>query len=500
MISEGMIKMSELGKLCKAYNNGNGGWLHFIKSITIENIHGWENQEMLFKFPIVAIVGENGIGKSTFLKAAVCAYTNKAGKNFYPSKMFMGTQWDESGLENALIKYTVREGNLDEKKLRWKKTKDWGFAPKKKRPERAVYFLDISRTLPLDATAGYAKIAMSAQSELSDTKLNEDSIKELSYVLGQSYKQGRFIKTEIDNSRDVGLLEKEFGEFSQFHQGAGEDATLDLFKLLQEIPQYSLLVIDEIENSLHPQAQRRLINVLMKYTRKKNLQIILSTHSPYVLEELPPIARIMLQRLSNKKNIVYEMSVNYALNLIDNDIEHPLAYLHVEDECAASLFWAILKNKSDLYDDLVKILSVLPVGSYTVVKNLNDYAMKNKLPYNSVSIVDGDMAEECPACLHFPGGDAPEKVVFSDLKSCNWGKLDERFGIGAGTLFKHLDDAMLLPDHHEWTNFVGDKVRKSKDVVWDIMTDEWCRQCLSDEVANEFVNALKTKIDSFSHV
>ena len=46
---------------------------------------------MEFHFPVVAVVGENGIGKSTFLKAAVCAYNNTAGKDFYLSKMFMNT-------------------------------------------------------------------------------------------------------------------------------------------------------------------------------------------------------------------------------------------------------------------------------------------------------------------------------------------------------------------------------------------------------------------------
>ena len=489
--------MNELNALFKSFDHGNGDWLHFIKSIRIENIHGWDNQEMIFKFPIVGIVGENGIGKSTFLKAAVCAYENKAknGKNFYPSKMFMGTQWDESGLKNAIIRYTVREGNNESKELRWKKTKDWGFAPKKNKPRRAVYFLDISRTVPLDATAGYAKIAMSSQVELNDKALNDESINDLSYVLGQSYQKGRFAKTEIDKSRDVGLLTRDFGEFSQFHQGAGEDTILDLFRLLQDIPRYSLLVIDEIENSLHPLAQRRLVKVLIKYTRKRNLQIILSTHSPYVLEELPPIARIMLQRQVNKKNIVYEMSVNYALNLIDNDVEHPLVYLHVEDEEAVCLFWAIIKNKSNLFDEYSKILSVIPVGSYSVVKNLNDYAVNNKLPYKSVSIVDGDMADECPACIHFPGQLPPEKIVFSDLKNCQWNKLDERFGVGAGDLFKYLEDAMLQTDHHWWTKCVGDKVRKSKDAVWDILTDEWCKQCLSKEEADKFINSVRDKIE-----
>lgn len=143
--------MGEIQELFKAYNQGTGPWYNFLKSIEITNIHGWNAQEIQFNFPIVAIVGENGIGKSTFLKAAACAYNNKAGKTFYPSKMFMSTQWDSTGLNGALIKYKIKLGS-NEQPLKWKKTRDWGFTPKKNKPERNVFFLDISRTVPLDAT------------------------------------------------------------------------------------------------------------------------------------------------------------------------------------------------------------------------------------------------------------------------------------------------------------------------------------------------------------
>ena len=90
--------MGEKEELFRQFNQGNGNWQQFIKSIKIVNIHGWQGQEISFNYPVVAIVGENGIGKSTFLKAAVCAYHNKGKKDFYPSKMFMRTQWDEEAL------------------------------------------------------------------------------------------------------------------------------------------------------------------------------------------------------------------------------------------------------------------------------------------------------------------------------------------------------------------------------------------------------------------
>ena len=481
--------MGEKEELSRQFNHGNGNWQQFIKSIKITNIHGWQGQEISLNYPVVAIVGENGIGKSTFLKAAVCAYHNKGKKDFYPSKMFMRTQWDEGALNGATIEYKVRLGN-DERKLKWRKTKDWGFTPKKDKPERNVYFLDISRTLPLDATAGYAKIAMNANTEAGENKvLSEESIKELSYVLGYEYSNARFTGTNIDANREVGLLTRDCGEISQFHQGAGEDSMLDMFRLLQDMPNYSLLVIDEVENSLHPQAQRRFIQHLLKIARQKKIQIILSTHSPFVLEESPPIARIMLVKLSDTKDILYQVSSNFALSTIDEN-QHPDTYVFVEDEEAETLFWEILKKDERRYPELLRKIMTKVVGSYSVVKEVDSLCRNDKLPYHGFGIVDGDMKNECPDCLSLPGDLPPEKMIFQDLKNRNWNNLEARFGVGAGTLFSFLDNTVLIPDHHEWTTHLGNQLKKSKDVVWAIMVEEWCNQCLMDEKATEFIESI----------
>lgn len=176
-------------------------------------------------------------------------------------------------MAGAIIEYKIRQGEY-EKRLRWRKTNDWGFTPKKGKPQRKVFFLDIYRTLPLDATAGYAKIAKIASEEIGNgIELDDESIKNLSYVLGQDYARGRFVGTNINASREVGLLTKEYGEISQFHQGAGEDTMLDSFKLPQTIPNQSLLVIDEVENSLHTQSQRRFVQYLLKLARIKNFKL-----------------------------------------------------------------------------------------------------------------------------------------------------------------------------------------------------------------------------------
>src|SRR5690606_35204105 len=118
-----------------------------------------------------------------------------------------------------------------------------------------VFWFDVARTLPLDSTAGYAKVARLAAGEIATENLSNDYRDRLSYVLGRSYANARFARPDVNEKRVVGLLTREFGEISQFHQGAGEDTTLDLLQALQAVPNYSLVIIDEVEASLHPRAQ-----------------------------------------------------------------------------------------------------------------------------------------------------------------------------------------------------------------------------------------------------
>ena len=55
-------------------------------------------------------------------------------------------------------------------------------------------------------------------------------------------------------------------------------------------------------------------------------------------------------------------------------------------------------------------------------------------------------------------------------------------------------NAMLEPDHHKWTEYVGDRVRKSKDVVWGILVEEWCKQCLGQDASNYFIEMVRNAL------
>jgi predicted ATPase len=464
----------------------NGEWRKFLSKITLDNLRGWGGQSVEFRFPVCAIAGVNGAGKSTVLRAAVCAYKNEGGKTVYPSQLFLNTQWDTGSVDDAEIKYEVKQGEQSAIQGRWKKTNDWGYSPKSKWPKRTVYFLDqIIRAMPLDATAGYAKIAKQVFSTNGgELSIPSELMREYSHIMEKVYPSARFVTPQPRH--DVGLLKSSDVEISQFHQGAGEDALLDLMKDLASIPDTSLLIIDEVESSLHPRAQRRLVRFLLKLARQKKLQIILSTHSPYILEELPPEGRILILKATDGKNVQYGVSTNYAMGLID-DVLQPDLSVYVEDKEAKTLVSRLVNGD----DDLRRRIEIIEVGASNVVDMLGRLARENKLPIKGVAIVDGDKRGEAKNCCPLPSNDPPEKLVFDGLKAKGWANLDNRFGVGAGLLFSFLDDALTNPDPHEYTTQVGNQVKKSKDQVWDIMVDEWCKQCLDPAEKDRIISTIK---------
>ena len=107
----------------------------------------------------------------------------------------------------------------------------------------------------------------------------------------------------------------------EFTKSDGEISYLKHLAYLYFLPRYEfginflvnrdvLIMIDEIDVHLHPEWQRQLINnsinVLTKLFENKNVQIVLTTHSPIVLSDLPTQNIIFVSKKENCESNVFK--------------------------------------------------------------------------------------------------------------------------------------------------------------------------------------------------
>lgn len=86
------------------------------------------------------------------------------------------------------------------------------------------------------------------------------------------------------------ILDMNTGERIPAHAiSEGTMLTLGLLTVLMNPNQPNLVLLDDIEQGLHPKAQRDLMTVIKQIIQENpKLQIIFSTHSPYIIDELVP--------------------------------------------------------------------------------------------------------------------------------------------------------------------------------------------------------------------
>lgn len=331
-----MAVNEEVRRLDKKWRSGTW-WPKRLEWLEIKGFRGWVGQRINFSFPIVAVVGENGSGKSTVLQAAACAYRADApdDRTWFPTEFFPDTAWDK--ITDASIRYGYSQGSNHEEGSVRKLTTRW--LGQTERPKRSVRYIDLNRIQPVGARVGYARIAKTRHQEASAKTFGTSQVQRLSAVMGREYDSARMAISSIDNDREVPVIARAGFEFSGFHQGSGEITVTEL--LQTELPKFGLVLIDEIESSLHPRAQRRLIRDLAEQCRLREAQVILTTHSPYVLEELPLEARLCILDSKAGKSIVSSISPQFAMTKMDDDI-HPECDLYVEDDAAQVLLEELL--------------------------------------------------------------------------------------------------------------------------------------------------------------
>lgn len=339
-------------------------------SLSEGTIRGLSPFTISMNYPISAIAGRNGSGKSTILAMAACAFHNekdgfKRLRRKFPyytfADFFIQTE-DEIYPEGIKIRFQILYN-------KWKKSKKFpdgigaGYQVRKKRQggkwndyslrlNRNVVFFGINRIVPHseNPTIRTYRRAFKASEEHGWESFSKDSVER---VLNKSYSSFCY---KVHNQYRIPLVNCDSFSYSGFNMGAGENAVIELFSTIYSAPTGLFLVIDEIELGLHPEAQIRLIEELKIVCEKRKIQILCTTHSSSILSSLPPEGRFFVEKIENQVIITPAISPQFAAGKLSGENSNEID-IYVEDDFAKLFLESCIEN------EIRKRVNILPIGS-----------------------------------------------------------------------------------------------------------------------------------------
>ena len=276
---------------------------HFLAEIHLEGIRGIDDVRIKFDYPVSVIAGGNASGKSTVLFAAACAYkVPRAGvKDFVPSTLFpdyrpkVGPREDPKQEIVIEFDYSTPAGR---RSMRWRRSKGWNrsFLGRKNatQPERPVYLRTLSNLSNPSEVRGVLSMSR-LSSAPRESPLTASQIAFAQQILPFRYAEVVNLSGGSGTKNLLFAAQERGAEYSELHMAAGERAILRLSREIAQL-EGALVLIDEVEAGLHPWVQQLLMLQLQQLALRNDLQVVVTTHSPVVLDSVPAHGRIFLER------------------------------------------------------------------------------------------------------------------------------------------------------------------------------------------------------------
>ena len=398
-----------------------------IEEVNIARFRGFQNQQFKMGEQITIIAGQNGTQKTTLLGMLSQTFSLRnhpnetfrtekplCGGNFISSfseKFKFSEVYDKVGEHEWSLKmkgesepFVIASMLRDKtsKKLRfWKKGDREGGSGYLQYP---VIFLSLKRLYPLGEDN---KIGTSSKVQLAPEE------KELYQKLHNKIliSRDKISQTDYLESPYKNTLGANTDYYDWKTNSAGQDnvskiilAILSFQRLKNKYPNIykgGMLVIDELDATMYPGSQYRLLDVLKTYAARLSVQVIFTTHSLSLLKHAFEVKAILSEKEQtiNQIRVLYLKKqdhnviindtptldeIRYNLNVAVGKTKSPKIDLYTEDDETWKVFKAFRKQRGKL--NYIKI----PFSCTSLVG-----LVYNKVPAfsspNAIIVLDGDV-------------------------------------------------------------------------------------------------------------
>lgn len=376
----------------------------YLPSLRLSNVRSFTNQKINFDFPVTAIIGTNGGGKSTILGAAALAYKDVRPGEFFPKSNIGDTSMANWRIDYDLVDRSLNRTGVIQRNARFVSAK-W---KRDQVAERNVVVIPIQRTVPANEQTRFKRfVGINENKNVIKKKIDDSVIANVSRILGKDAKNYERVILKSDSGKSILVGMNRENDYSQFHFGAGEASIIEMVSRIEAATDNSLILIEEIENGLHPLATRKMVEYLFDVAKRKKAQIVFTTHSEYALAVLPPKAIwACIDGTAYQGKLTVE-----SLRALTGSVSQDAA-IFVEDDFAKDLVEEMLRQYAY---DIFKKVRVHKAGGYPfVVEVLKHHNSNPTIDKPAVAVIDGDnppMSENNEDVVELPDG-TPESIVF----------------------------------------------------------------------------------------
>jgi len=309
-----------------------------ITKVSIARFRGFNNAFFEMGEQLTAIAGQNGTQKSTLLGMLTQTFTLSGdnpmkgekplcGGNYrstFSEKFRLSPKFDMAGSHEWTLSFDDREDFViesikrDENNIRfWQKGKRGGGDGYIQYP---TIFLSLKRLIPV---AEEVRVETHEDFLTEDEEIEFEKLHNRILIITNDVHIESTVGVSSANKNSMGVNTNIY-DWNQNSIGQDNLAKIILalfsFKRLKEnFPndyEGGLLAIDELDATMYPASQRKLLEILRKYASELNIQIVFTTHSLSILKEMDEIHSECQKNDATKKQVR-----TIFLKHIDNNVE-----------------------------------------------------------------------------------------------------------------------------------------------------------------------------------
>lgn len=460
-----------------------------LRKVYIDGFRGIYSIDLELDFPITAVSGLNGAGKSTIGQLAICAYkkpsTSIDYKRLYIKDFFPISPADPKPIsDEAKVIYTYetddyrkpQEVTVSRAKSAWS-----GY---KRQPERHCYYVGFTVYIPKVERRDLSVYGGANLQFTEKREIDNEVIAKMARIIGYKYDDVTFQGiSHKGKESEVGIASRLGYSYSENNMGFGEGRILYTVDKLETSPEQSLFILEEPETSLHESAQHEFAKYLLDVCNRRHHQIILSTHSSVILNALPSEARKLIIRDETGVDIRNKISSNQVRSILSSGHVRQLD-ICVEDIFAKVLLTEVIRIKKK---ELLKAVAIHDIGDKDAVREA--VRVLNKTGKKAIAVRDADVGPAQQEALYsFPGSEPPEKEVFKhqEVKLL----LKSKYDLDVDWIIQKKN----ITNHHNLAKCLACEAETEESVIRTVAIEKYILE-IGDDFDN-LITIIKKSIDS----